>query len=113
MTAGALCIDAGAAWNACEFAVAVYFGRKKADIRERNGIIVFFQTTLHNVTPAFAQLYRLALGLAKGIKRQQRLFFFGFGVSNRRFVAFEGIFKIFCGNFNISFSAGRTSAAKN
>ena len=113
MTAGALCIDAGTAWNACEFAVAVYFGRKKADIGKWDGIVVFFQAALHNVTPAFAQLYRLALGLAKGIKRQQRLFFFGFGVSNRRLVTLEGVFNFFCWNFSISFSAGRTGAAKN
>ena len=47
--------------------------------------------------------------LAQGIEREKGFFF----NNNRRFIAFESVFNFFCGNFNISFSAGRTGAAKN
>ena len=113
MAAGSLCVYTRTVWNGGKFSVAVYFGRKEADVCKWNGIVIFVQAALHNIAPAFAELYRFTLGLTQSVKWKKRLFFFGFCNCNRRLVAFEGVFYFFCRNFNISFSAGRTSAAKN
>ena len=108
MAAGPFCVNSGAVWHTCELSVAVYFGREKADVCERNIVVIFIYTTLHNIAPAFAELNGVSNCLIQGVEGEKRFFFFRFGGDNRRFVTFECDFYFFSRNFGISFSAGKS-----